>query len=191
MRKLLNDNCAWNAQNPTPYIYFAQRQALFYSGSLLDLAYQQRAMSFQKSDDHWTVLAYPSPEKRLWRWPMERAGGAEVGSSRSQQLAGWLLLRYLMMPRVQASLAEAGGTLPARSSALERMSDYRAAHPQWALAVGMGRPAAAGASLASWRTVRRVEEDAAWQIFSPITGVSGIPAVLEELDATAADLLKK
>lgn len=190
LRKLLDDNCAWNAKNPTPYVYFAQRQALFYSGSLLDLPFQQRAMSFQKSGDRWMILAYPSQGKT----PVALTHGTGLAVMKSDKpveaLGAWLFLRYMMLSRVQTSLAQAGGLLPARSSALAAMSDYRTAHVQWALAAGWGALLQPAPSLGSWRTVRRVEEDAAWQIFSPITKVDGIPAVLDELDATAADLLK-
>jgi multiple sugar transport system substrate-binding protein len=191
LRKLLDDNCAWNAKNPTPYVYFAQRQALFYSGTLLDLAFQERAMTFQKSSDRWAVLAYPSQGPS----PVAMASGTGLAVIRSdkavESLAAWLFLRYLILPRNQASLAKAEGLLPARTSALAEMSDYRAAHPQWALAATWLDRLQPEPWLASWRTVRRVEEDAAWQILSPIIRVDGIPAVLEELDATVTDLLKK
>ena len=48
LKSMVDENCAWTARNPAPYPYFAQRQALFYSGSLLDLPFQARAMDFAK-----------------------------------------------------------------------------------------------------------------------------------------------
>lgn len=189
LRKLLDDNCAWHARNPTPYPYFAQRQALFYSGSLLDLPFQERAMTFQKSTDRWTVLAYPA-ETRV---PVVLASGlshAVFLAKPVEQLAAWLFLRYLMLPRVQARLAVAGGLLPPRASALAEMTAYRQGHAQWAVAAAWQDWLQPAPRLASWRTVRRVLEDAGWQMFSPITKTDGIPAVLSELDAMSADVIK-
>jgi multiple sugar transport system substrate-binding protein len=189
LRKLLDDHCAWNARNPNPYPYLAGRQALFYSGSLLDLPFQERAMTFAKSTDRWTILAYPAETKT----PVVVASGfsqAVFLSTPVEQLAAWLFLRNLMLPRVQARLAAAGDLLPSRASAVTQMADYRQSHPQWAVVAAWQNELQPAPRLASWRTVRRVLEDAAWQIFSPITTPTGIPAVLAELDSMTTEILK-
>ena len=189
LRKLLDQNCAWKAKSTSPFTYFAQRQALFYSGSLSDLAKQQRAMNFQKSADHWTVLTYPVDQGK----PVVLTSGASysiIKSSPAAQLATWLLLRSLMLPRAQARLAEAAGLLPARASALAAMEEYRAGHPQWAQAASWKDYLQSAPQLGSWRTTRRLLEDAAWQIFQPFTKAEGIGSVLAELDGAAKELAK-
>jgi ABC-type glycerol-3-phosphate transport system substrate-binding protein len=189
LRKLSDDRCAWTARSPLPYTYFAQRRALFYSGNLLDLPAQERAMAFEKSSDRWTVIAYPAENSK----PVALTSGASYALLRStaqRQLAAWLFMHHLMLPRVQTRLAAAGGLLPARGLALQAMDDYRNGHPAWAAVAGWKDRLQPAPRLASWRSARRVLQDAAWQIFSPATKPAGIPAILAELDTTITDILK-
>jgi multiple sugar transport system substrate-binding protein len=190
LKSMVDANCAWTARNPAPYPYFAQRQALFYSGSLLDLPFQARAMDFAKSSDRWTVLEYPSPQGP----PVVMTSGntnAVLRSTAAGQLASWLFIRYLMLPRVQSRLAAVGGLIPTRQSAVESMSIYRQNNAQWAQVAGWLGNFHAAPHLASWRTVRRILQDAAWQIFSPIVKVDGIPGVLDELDGMIKEIINK
>ena len=190
LKKMVDENCAWKALNPAPYPYFAQREALFYSGSLLDLPFQARAMDFAKSSDRWTVLEYPSPDGS----PVVLTSGntnAVLRSSGVNQLASWLFLRYLMLPRVQAQFAAVNDLIPVRQSAVDQMADFRKINPQWAQVVDWQADFKPAPRLASWRTVRRILQDAAWQIFSPIVKVEGIPGVLEELDGMVKEITNK
>jgi ABC-type glycerol-3-phosphate transport system substrate-binding protein len=189
LRKLSDEHCAWTARSTTPYTYFAQRRALFFSGSLLDLPAQERAMAFAKSGDRWTVIAYPAEKVK----PIVLFSGGSYALLRStpqRQLAAWLFLHQLLLPRVQARLAAAGGLLPVSSAALGAMEDYRKAHTAWAAAAAMKDLLQPPPRLASWRSARRVLQDAAWQIFSPATRPDGIAAILAELDATILEVLK-
>lgn len=190
LKKLEEKNCAWTARNPAPYPYFAQRQALFYSGSLLDFPFQQRAMDFAKSTDSWIVMKYPTPHASSTVLTSGNTN-AVLRSSPEGQLASWLFLRYLMLPRVQVRLAAESNLIPSRQSAVESMSDFRLNHTLWAQAIGWLDDFKPAPRLASWRTVRRILQDAAWQIFSPIVKVNGIPAVLEELDSMVKEITAK
>ena len=189
LKSLVDANCAWTARNPAPYPYFAQRQALFYSGSLLDLPFQARAMDFAKNSDRWTVIEYPSPNSS----PVVLTSGntnAVLRSTAAGELASWLFLRYLMLPRVASRLAAVNDLIPIRQSALDGMTDFRQNNAQWAQAAGWLNDYQAAPRLASWRTARRILQDAAWQIFSPIVKVDGIPGVLEELDGMVKEITK-
>jgi hypothetical protein len=42
---------------------------------------------------------------------------------------------------------------------------------------------------AEWSIARRIFEDALWQLFQPEMKADGIPALLEDLDVTIADVL--
>ena len=189
LRKLLDENCAWNARNPAPYPYFAQRRALFFSGSLTDLPLQQHAMELQKSNDRWTILAYPS-EKGPASVLVSGVSHAILQSNPAQQLAAWIFLRSLIIPRVQARLAVAGSLLPPRTSALAELEAYRQSHSQWAQAAGWKGLLQPAPYLASWRTARRMLQDAVWQIMQPFTKLDGIPAILAELDRMVKGTLK-
>ena len=187
LKTMVDENCAWMARNPAPYQYFAQREALFYSGSLLDFPFQARAMDFAKSSDRWIVLEYPSPDGSRVVLTSGNTN-AILRSSPVDQLASWLFLRHLMLPRVQARLAAVNDLIPVRQSALDLMADFRQQNAQWAQVVDWQDDYRPAPRLASWRTVRRILQDAAWQIFSPIVKVDGIAGVLEELDGMVKEM---
>jgi len=112
-------------------------------------------------------------------------------SSAAGQLASWLFLRYLILPRVQSRLAAVNDLIPARQSAVESMADYRQNNAPWAQVVGWLDDFKPAPRLASWRTVRRILQDAAWQIFSPIVKADTIPGVLEELDGMVKEIINR
>ncbi len=190
LRSLSDKNCAWSGRNPTPYAYFAQRKAIFYSGSLADIPAQQKAMAAQKNSDVWTILPYPGASQ-----PAPVSFGTSLAitaaGSPNEQLAAWLFLRWMIQPGTQARLAAAASLLPVVKSALPLVpASLTAQNPQWAQAAGWIGQAQPAFSEAWWYTARPVLEDAAWQIFQPFTKPDSIPDVLKELDATVNELFQ-
>ncbi len=218
LRSLFDKNCAWSGRNPAPYEYFAQRKAIFYSGSLVDIPVQQKAMAAQKNNDVWTILPYPgasyspgglgqgyspgglgqgySPgglgqDSQPAPVSLGTSMAIAAGASPNEQLAAWLFLRWMIQPGTQARLAAAASLLPVSKSALEQMpASFATLNPQWAQAAGWTGQAQPAFSGAWWHTARPVLEDAAWQIFQPFTAPAAIPDVLKELDATVNELLQ-
>lgn len=188
LRKLLDDHCAWNARSQEPYSYFAQRRALFISGSLSELPTQQRAMELQKSQDRWTILTYPVEAGRAPVVLVSGASQAILQGSPSGQLGAWLFFRYLNLARVQARLAASASLVPSRKSSVSEMEAYRAGHPQWAQSLGWVSSFQPLPTQASWRSVRRMLQDAVWQIMQPFTKPDEIPSILAELDQMANGL---
>lgn len=189
LRKLADEGCAWTARNPSPYQYFANRQALFYSGSLSDVSFQVRAMSFAKSGDRWTILPYPS-ETQAQKVVSSSEWYSILRSKPAEQLAAWLFIRHLMLPKTMARLSVGSQLLPARYSAISPASQALQAQPLWAKAAGWIDQFQPAPTLASWRTARRIFQDAAWQVFQPFTTLEGIPAILAELDKTVGELAR-
>ena len=191
LRKLSDASCAWVSRNQAPYIYFGGRQALLFSGTLEDLPPLSAAMTYQKNSDGWTVLPYPTdnPQKTLITFGSSLA---ILKSTPQQQLAAWLFVRWMELPRVQARLAAAGSELPVRKSALELMADFAKANSQWAIAAGWLIGKTLPLPVQSWwKVTQRVLEDGAGQVFQPFLTVDKVPDVLKELDATVAELMNK
>jgi multiple sugar transport system substrate-binding protein len=189
LRGLYDKNCAWSGRNPTPYEYFAQRKAIFYSATLEDLPFQQRAMAQQKNSDDWIILAYPGASSQ----PAPLSSGyslAIINGKPKEQLAAWLFLRWMILPRNEGKLAASGSLLPVSKSALELISSNKAQNPQWAQAAGWIDRSQAAFSQGWWYIARPVLEDAAWQIFQPFTKPASIPDVLKELDSTVSELVQ-
>jgi multiple sugar transport system substrate-binding protein len=188
MKDLYDKNCAFLSTEPTPYESFARRSALFVTGDLSEAATLTATMTRLKSTDAWTVLPFPGSD-----------GSAVIAygpsytllkSTPAKQLAAWLFVRWMLSPENQAQWVKATGDLPLRTSALDLLAEYRAAHPQWVAAVGYLSQFQGTPQLASWRKVRYVLGDATGFIFRTPVKLAQIPNVLADMDATAEELSK-
>ncbi|WP_299025696.1 extracellular solute-binding protein [uncultured Thermanaerothrix sp.] len=186
LRDLIEDGCAWVGRDPSPYAYFAQRRALFYSGDVLDLPSQQQAMARRDSADVWTVRPYPGRDK-----PLVIVSGLSYGVLRStpaQELATWLFIRWLDEPEQHATLVRAGGGYPMGPSAVAWLEDYRAENPQWGGTLALIPIAQIPPNTPAWRQAQWVVQDAFAQVLQGTTPRGALPDVLAELDATLAEV---
>ena len=191
LRKLSDDNCAWVSRNPEPFNYFVAHQALVFSGTLEDLLAQSAAMTYAKSSEQWTIIPYPADGGQN---PLITFGPslAIFKSTPAKQLASWLFMRWMVLPRIQAELAASGSLLPVRKSALDLMSNYAKNNPQWSQAAGwLSGKTQALPGQSWWKITQRVLEDASGQVFQPFLTADKIPDVLKELDATVQELLNR
>ncbi|MCJ7623421.1 MAG: extracellular solute-binding protein, partial [Anaerolineaceae bacterium] len=189
LRNLLDEGCAWHSREPEPYDYFAHRQTLIYSGSLLDIRSQTQYMQELNSPDEWGMIPYPFQGEK----PLVIASGESYGmlnASIEEQLASWLLMRWLILPRNQAKLAEIEGYLPVSISAIEYMQAFRKAHPKWNDALQWIPIVQSPPPLGSWLIVQYILEDAAWQTFQSNSTIQAIPPILAELDLMIPDVLE-
>lgn len=190
MRQLIDQQCAWTNRSPTPYEPFARRRALIYTGSLQDLMPQAVTSSRLDSQDQWIVLPYPGNEEN----PVLLESGfsyAMLVASPEEQLASWLFLRWLILPRHQAALIETSATLPLSASTADLLADFAKKYPQWQQALEWTALAKPAPRQPSWRIVRSILEDAAWQSFQFYIKPADIPQQLQLLDETIPEVLEK
>lgn len=189
LRGLQDDNCAWKSRLNEPYDYFANRQALFYSGMLEDVLIQSKTMTRLGNADQWTVIPYPSLDGE----PVITASGpslAITSSTPEEQLAAWLFLRWLIDSEHLARLTEAAGGLPVMQSTLADMQLFGAKQPQWRASLTYLKQAQVPPANASWRVTRSLLEDAGYQALLPSTTVEQIPDVLKLLDEMIVEVDK-
>lgn len=187
LRALTDENCAWKSRLAEPYEYFANRQALFYSGVLEDTLIQAHTMTRLQKTDEWTVIPYPSLDGE----PVVVASGPSLAVLRStpeEQLAAWLFLRWLIMPAHLAELTEAAGGLPVTQSALLELRAFGARQPQWRAGLNYLEQLQTPPANAGWRNVRSLLEDAGYQALLPSVPPEGIPDVLKLLDEMIQEL---
>ncbi|MFM8322423.1 MAG: extracellular solute-binding protein, partial [Chloroflexota bacterium] len=187
-RELYDGACAWFDESGSAAQAFAQRQALFASGSLMGIPEQAEALRQAGRGDEWTVIAFPSPEAA----PAITGYGPDFllfQSSPEQQLAAWLFVRWLSQPAQHARLVEAGGSFPLQAAELEPLTGYRARYPAYEAALGLIPAARSEPAAASWETVRWVLGDAATQLFRPYFSAEQIPNMLAYLERTVQDIL--
>lgn len=187
LRQMTDDGCTWVSRLPTPYDYFAERMALFYSGSTRDILLQEQAMAFAGNDDDWIVLPYPAVEGQS---PLlvNGSGAAIVAGSPQEQIAAWLYLNYLLEPRNQALLAIASGGYPVQESAAPWLEVYANQHQPWGLPFAWMNPRFSPPLFHNWLTAGNVLADAGWELYQSFTTVERVPAILEMLDSMIAEI---
>jgi len=189
LRSMYDQGCIWSSRLPTPYDYFANRQALFYSATLEQIPEQEAASAFNASTDKWMLIPYPTFENQPSAL-FTTSVYSLMAATKEQQMAGWLFMRYMTSSQADAALAETGFTIPARKSSLETMSSFRSNHPQWAQAQNWTAFATPVPPSANWRIARYILEDAAWQAFqSDYIKPEDIPTLLNMLDDTIAEII--
>jgi ABC-type glycerol-3-phosphate transport system substrate-binding protein len=185
---LFKKTCIWPGRLPTPYEYFTRRMALFYSGAVTDIPTQTRLQQVLKSNDNWTIIPYPT----LLDKPVVLMNGpsyAVLKSNPQKQLAAWLFIRWLTLPRNQARLVKTSGYLPVSLSAIEMLQDYGRLNPQWNQALVLIPLAYPAPNLASWRVASTILQDAGWQIFHQPPTPIPVPTILQQLDETIPQIV--
>ncbi|MGD0002617.1 MAG: extracellular solute-binding protein [Anaerolineaceae bacterium] len=185
---MFQKTCIWPKRLPNSYQYFTDRMALFYSGSVSDIPFQARLQEYLKSKDQWTVIPYPSDNSK----PVFIVNGpsyAILHSNPRQQLAAWLFIRWLALPRNQVKLVESTGLLPVNLSSTELLKVYSFSNPQWQAAVNLIPLASPAPNLPSWTIASEVLQDAGWQIFHQAPTPIPVPTILQQLDDTIPQLI--
>ena len=192
LKNLYDSGCAWQAREALSGANFgeeafAARQALFTSASLADLEHQAIALERAGRADEWTAIPYPSPDLQ----PAITVYGPSLGilrASPEEQLAAWLLVRWLTSPEEHARLVSASGSFPLQTAEIEALGDYPEQMPQWRAALELLPLARSEPPYRSWSVVRWVVADVGTQVFRSYFTAERIPATLELMDATAAEL---
>lgn len=190
LRELYDEGCAWVSDSPNTERDFAARQGLFASGSPPGILYQEDAFVDAASADEWSVIPFPSPSGK----PVLEVYGPGLfvmRASPEEQLASWLVVRWLTSPESQGRLARVSGYLPVRASALNYVDPLPQVHPQWKAAMDLLPYAHPEPAYRSWRVARWAVSDAATQVFRYYFQADQIPDLVRLLDQTADDLHRR
>jgi multiple sugar transport system substrate-binding protein len=187
LRQLADDTCAWSSRNPTPYDYFSNRQVLMYSANINDLMTQENILKANENTDEWTVIPYPG----LNNDPVIITYGPSFGifrSTKAQELASWLFIRWMNEPLQQKQLAKENPNLPVSLTLLDELVKDR--NKQWGELVKLLDIAQSGPRTSEWRVARFVLPDAVYQIFQTNLLPEQFPSVIHLLDKTIGELAK-
>ena len=187
LKDLFDQGCAWEVTESPAEIEFANRRALFITGSLSDLTYQASEFERASNKDAWTVTGFPTPQGDA---VINVNGPSFVmfAGTPEENLATWLVIKWLSSPEQQAKFIEARGSFPTRASAMDFLGSYARENPQWAAAQELLAKAQPEPGLESWKVVRWILGDVGTQIFRYYFTPDRIPATLELMDETAAEL---
>ncbi len=187
LKDLLDAGCAWESPESDPLAELAARRSLLITTSITDLPLIPNALEKAGSTDEWLALPFPSDQRE----PVLATYGpsfAILKSSPEKDLAAWLLIKWLAAPEQQALLVSKSSSLALRESTLDHLNAYSAENPQWAAIQTYLDRARPEPELRSWGTVRWVLSDVGTQVFRYYFTRERIPATLELLEETAAEL---
>jgi multiple sugar transport system substrate-binding protein/sn-glycerol 3-phosphate transport system substrate-binding protein len=186
IKDMVERGCAWSEAGLDPQVEFATRQALFVVGSLFDIPAQQEAFLQAGSKDTWAAIPFPSRSQAA----VDTYGPSLLitKSTPARQLAAWLVTEWLVYPPNQTEWVSTFEVYPTRQSTLSYLDENSNQNPQWTQALSLLPVAHGEPSLASWSVTRWVLNDAMTQLIDPKVSSDQIPAILENLDAVAAEI---
>ena len=185
VKGLQEKGCAWGPRaGNDARVAFAERRAFAVAASLEDLPEQARAFAQAGSSDEWIAIAFPGDEVV----PVYGSSYVLFSSTPEQQLAGWLLMRWLTEPEQDARWVETTHLFPLRHSTIDLLGDYRDSHPQWGQVVDLLPNSYLQPQLASWRTVKVMLEDGFACLFSEVPLCQQPPVVLAQMESAAREL---
>ena len=187
LREMYDQGCAWLPENPWPETYFSERKALFASGSITDIPYFLDALQRAGNTDQWTALAYPGPEDTQ-ALNVYGPSFQVLESTEQQQLAAWLLMKWLLESENQTRLVQTTLAFPLRISVAQQLQQTGMQPPVWGAAVDLLEYARVEPAVRSWDLVRWAISDSATQLFRSYTTAEQIPGLVRYLDQTAAEL---
>ena len=121
LRNLYDNGCAWNSRVKEPYDYFANRYALFYSGTYADAERQYSA--FEQSPEHgfdnWDLIVYPGRSTGRKTDPRiygNVVSAAMLKGSSGAMNAAWHFIRWLYEDQHAAELALSAGGWPVQDN---------------------------------------------------------------------------
>ena len=186
---LFLDNCAWIGRQQKPYEYFANRQALAYSGRMEDILIQERVNELNKSSDQWSVIPYPSRiEKPILL--VDGASYAITTQENKKALAAWLFVRWLLRPENQIRIIKVSGTFPLSDMAIELLKDYENAHPVWAEALNYLPFAQKVPEDLNWGLTKEVLADLSWKLIQFNTKREDILVIFQDAQNLLTEITK-
>jgi ABC-type glycerol-3-phosphate transport system substrate-binding protein len=187
LKELFDEGCAYELLESPAEADFANRRALMITSSLSDIDYQNSEFERLENSDSWTVTGFPSPGGEP-AFSVYGPSYVMFAGTPEENLAAWLVIKWLLSPEQAAKLIQARGTFPIRTSTMDFLEDYESEHPRWAAAQELLVHAQAEPGLESWGAVRWILGDVGTQIFRYYFTAERIPATLELMDETAEEL---
>ena len=169
----------------------ANRLALITLSSTAGLRYYTAAFEDAGNDDDWGFLPFVGPDGNQSADAFTQSVGV-LSSTLEEDLASWLFIKYMTKPENQAKWVEASGYLPTQSTTEPLLTDYVASQPKFQSALDLSSLGQAEPeTFPAWASVRRAVGDAAAQLYDPSLTEEDIMAVLQQLNADAAEFVEE
>ena len=180
------NGCAFETESyPNPEQ--AGRKALITLSSTAGLPYYTAAFADVGNEDDWGFLPFFGPNGEKATDFFTQSVGV-LKSTPEQELASWLFIKFLTNPENQAKWIVASGYLPTQSTTEPLLADYVAGEPRYQSSLDLaGYGVAEPQTFAAWSSVRRAVDSAAALLYDPALTAESALAILEQLNADAAE----
>ncbi len=189
LNDLYLEDCAWIGRQQQPYEYFANRQALAYSGKMEDIMTQERVNELNNSSDQWSVLPYPSKTDK----PVLLVDGDSYAISTNDEekaLAAWVFITWMLKPENQVRIVEESGTYPLSETAMDLLNGYKIMHPAWAASLKYLPLAQKVPDDLSWGLTKEVLADVSWKLIQYTTKRDDIPVIFQDAQNLLSEITR-
>lgn len=186
MRGLFDDGCIWQSRLREPYDYFANHEALFYSGTAADLPFQRMAFQDHETNtaDDWRMIPYPGMSAGRKFVFAETVAAGIVVATPEEQFGSWLFLQWLLSEgRLDSWRAEALG-FPILSGAAPKSSRDR----KISAALHDGIFPVSYALPADWITIKAVLADGFAFAFGAGATIESPPVIWDQVLQTIKEI---
>ena len=194
LRNLFDNGCAWNSRVKEPYDYFADRYALFYSGTYSDAERQFNA--FEQSENHafdnWDMVVYPERSAEKGETPRIFADVTSIaivnGKDAKRTNAAWQFIRWLYQDTHAAELAAAAPGWAVQDSE-EITKLYRlSGEDKLYQTLSYRQYQVSNDADENWITDQRILSDGFAYIFNPSANPEIIPEIWEQIGSIIAEV---
>jgi len=182
-------DCAWIGRLSLPYQYFQNRQAITYSGKMEDIFIQEQVNAANKTEDIWVLIPYPTDSGKPVLL-MEGLSYAIITSDDEKALAAWDFIRWLTATENQVKMVETSGTFPLSNAAIEKLTEFRYAHPVWHQTLQYLPLMQSIPVEANWMILQDVLSDVGWKLIQYTTSKEDIPGLFQDAEALIHEIEK-
>lgn len=193
LRNLFDNGCAWNSRVKEPYDYFANRYALFYSGTYSDAERQFNA--FERSETHrfdnWDLLVYPRRTAGDHTDPRICADTFSIGILRGdprEMNAAWQFIRWLYRDEHAAELSLSAGGWPVQDNENVTRLYRNSGEDKLYQSLSLRQYLVDSDADENRLTDQRILSDGFAYIFNPSAKPENIPGIWEQIGSSIAEI---
>jgi ABC-type glycerol-3-phosphate transport system substrate-binding protein len=188
VKDLSGSGCSWQGKNPTPYEYFTDRMAFMISlpadkVQAFDISYKAA-----KGKDEWVVISVPQKNEEPAWVPQINYFTAIRSENNAENLAAWLVIRWLTSLETEKKLSLSDGSLPATSTNWQVVQSAGTLPGQLSAWMNSAGDAISPPYLPDWVFAREILQDGFYQTYLSTTTAEDIPGILKTMTEMLADL---
>ena len=193
LRNLYDNGCAWNSRVKEPYDYFANRYALFYSGTYADAERQYNAFEQSKQNgfDNWDLIVYPRRSAGKGTDPRIFADTVSIAIPQGEAKdvnAAWHFIRWLYQDEHAAELALSADGWPVQDNAAITRLYRNSGKDKLYQTLSYRQYLVNNDADENWLTDQMILSDGFAYIFNLSAKAEDIPGIWEQIGTSIAEI---